>query len=270
MLMEPTDMPFGERQCTGAGSLWPLVDVLATHRRRRAGRVGRDRGEAIEPMPSTYQAAETQRAQRISLEAEISVPSVPLWLRDRFRNVVLAALALILAAAPCAAEWRRIDSPNFTVVGDVGAGELRDMALKFEGFREALSRAISERATAAAVPTIIIVFPNERAFAPFKPTYQGKRRTNVAGFFSPGANLNYILVQSGGVATDRIIFHEYAHLIVSNVMSNPPAVAERGAGGVLQHVQADGQRQAGADRSGNRRPPAAAEGAPAACPWRIC
>lgn len=173
-------------------------------------------------MPSTYQAAETQRAQRISLEAEISVPSVPLWLRDRFRNVVLAALALILAAAPCAAEWRRIDSPNFTVVGDVGARELRDMALKFEGFREALSRAISERATAAAVPTIIIVFPNERAFAPFKPTYQGKRRTNVAGFFSPGANLNYILVQSGGVATDRIIFHEYAHLIVSNVMSNPP------------------------------------------------
>jgi tetratricopeptide (TPR) repeat protein len=178
-------------------------------------------------MPSTYEATETQRSQRISLQEESSVFSVPLWLRDCVRSV-LVSLAVILAAVPCAAEWRRLDSPNFTVVGDVSAGELRDMAVKFEGFREALSRAISERATAAAVPTIIIVFPNEKAFAPFKPIYQGRRRTDVAGFFAPGANLNYILVQSGGAATDRIIFHEYAHLIVSNVMSNPPVWLNEG------------------------------------------
>ena len=175
----------------------------------------------------TYEATETQRSQRISLEEENSVSSVPLWLRDRIRRVLLS-LAVILAAAPCAAEWRRLDSPNFTVVGDVSARELRDMAVKFEGFREALSRVLSERATAAAVPTIIIVFPNEKAFAPFKPTYQGKRRTDVAGFFAPGPNLNYILVQSGGVSTDRILFHEYAHLIVSNVMSNPPVWLNEG------------------------------------------
>src|SRR4249920_874101 len=136
--------------------------------------------------PITDEATEAQRIQSISPEEESSVSSVPLWLRDSVRSV-LVSLAVILAAAPCTAEWRRLDSPNFTVVGDVSARELRDMAVKFEGFREALSRAISERATAAAVPTIIIVFPNEKAFAPFKPTYQGKRRTDVAGFFAPGA-----------------------------------------------------------------------------------
>jgi tetratricopeptide (TPR) repeat protein len=144
------------------------------------------------------------------------------------RVALLAWLIVVLGAAPCAAEWRRLDSPNFTVVGDVNARELRDIAVKFEGFREALSHAISERATAAAVPTIIIVFPTEKAFTPFKPTYQGKPRTDVTGFFAPGANLNYILVQSGGVATDRIIFHEYAHLIVSNVMTNPPVWLNEG------------------------------------------
>jgi hypothetical protein len=135
-------------------------------------------------------------------------------------SVVLASLAFILTAAPCAAEWRRLDSPNFTVVGDVGARELRDLALKFEGFRETLGRAISERAATSAVPTIIIVFPTDKAFTPFKPMYQGKPRA-VAGFFAAGANINYILMQSG-VGGDRIVFHEYAHLIVSNVMSNPP------------------------------------------------
>src|SRR4249919_3003595 len=156
------------------------------------------------------------------------MPSVPLWLRNRVRRVLLAALAVLVLATPSAADWRRLDSPNFTVVGDVSARELRDMAVKFEGFREALSRVISERATAAAVPTIIIVFPTEKAFTPFKPIYQGKPRTDVTGFFAPGANLNYILVQSGGVATDRIIFHEYAHLIVSNVMPNPPVWLNEG------------------------------------------
>ena len=158
-----------------------------------------------------------------------SVPSVPLWQRrrDRIRSVA-AALIVLLAAAPCAAEWRRLDSPNFTVIGDVSARELRDLAVKFEGFRETLGRAINERATAAAVPTIIIVFPNDKAFTPFKPTYQGKPRTDVAGFFVPGVNLNYILMQSAGPASERIVFHEYAHLIVSNVMPNPPTWLNEG------------------------------------------
>jgi hypothetical protein len=142
-------------------------------------------------------------------------------------SVVLASLTVILAAAPCAAEWHRLDSPNFTLVGDVGARELHDLAVKFEGFRETLGRAISARATTSAVPTIIIVFPTDKAFSPFKPTYQGKPRA-VAGFFAAGANVNYILMQSGGAGVDRIIFHEYAHLIVSNVMSNAPVWLNEG------------------------------------------
>jgi tetratricopeptide (TPR) repeat protein len=78
------------------------------------------------------------------------------------------------------------------------------------------------------VPTVIIIFPNEKLFAPFKPTFQGKPRTDVAGFFAPGVNLNYILMQNVGPATDRVIFHEYAHLILSNVMPNPPVWLNEG------------------------------------------
>jgi hypothetical protein len=144
------------------------------------------------------------------------------------RLAVLASAVLIATAAPCGAEWRRLDSPNFTVIGDVSARELRDLAVRFEGFRETVSRVISERASASAVPTVIIVFPSDRAFAPFRPTYQGKPRTDVGGFFVPGTNLNYILMQSGGVGRERIVLHEYAHLIVSNLMPNPPVWLNEG------------------------------------------
>ncbi len=46
---------------------------------------------------------------------------------------------------PAAAEWRRLESPNFVVVGDVSARTLREVAVEFEGFRETLTRVLSER-----------------------------------------------------------------------------------------------------------------------------
>jgi hypothetical protein len=73
----------------------------------------------------------------------------------------LAFLLCVAAPDPAGAEWRRVDSPNFVVVGEVGARELRDMAVKFEGFRETLSRVLIEGATATPVlgPLMTNAFP---------------------------------------------------------------------------------------------------------------
>ena len=66
----------------------------------------------------------------------------------RQRMVASFLAALVLAgglARPVFAEWRRIDSPNFIVVGDVSAGELREIA-RFESFREVRARVLTEKA----------------------------------------------------------------------------------------------------------------------------
>ncbi len=149
----------------------------------------------------------------------------------RIHPTALTAALLSLfvaAAAPCAAEWRRIDSPNFVVIGDVSAGTLRDVAVKFEGFRETLSRVLTARATATPVPTIVIVFPSDKAFTPFKPTYNGKP-VPISGMFQQGRDANYIAVVPGGGAEGfRVVFHEYAHLVVSNVIRNAPVWLSEG------------------------------------------
>ena len=95
----------------------------------------------------------------------------------RARCVLVAGLFALAAtvASPAAAEWRRLDSPNFVVVGDVPARALTDVALKFEGFREALTRSLTERPTSTPVPTVIVVFPTDKAFVPFKPIPHGSR-----------------------------------------------------------------------------------------------
>ena len=105
---------------------------------------------------------------------------------------------------------------------------LRSVAVKFEGFRETLTRVLTERATATPVPTVVIVFPSDRAFTPFKPIYQGKP-VPISGLFVASQDANYIaVVADGGVDGMRVVFHEYAHLVVSNVMRNVPTWLNEG------------------------------------------
>jgi hypothetical protein len=93
--------------------------------------------------------------------------------RHRRTAALLAALPWLGAAAP-QTEWRRVDTPNFVVIGEVGARELGEAATQFEGFHETLRRVLGQGAMSTAVPTIIFVFPSDRAFTPFMPVSNGK------------------------------------------------------------------------------------------------
>jgi hypothetical protein len=134
----------------------------------------------------------------------------------------IGVLFFLAIAAPASAAWRRIDTPNFIIVGDVSARELRATAAKFEGFHEALRRVLPSSTTTAPVPTVVIVFPNDAAFLPFKPQYQGKPREGVAGYAAAGRDVNYIAMLSTGEAGERVIFHEYAHMILANAVARVP------------------------------------------------
>jgi hypothetical protein len=127
-----------------------------------------------------------------------SDPIIPRMSRQALRwscrsfliRLALPAIAVsAIAARPAFADWKRIDSPNFVVIGDVSAGQLRDVAVRFEGFRETLSRVLSQRATATAVPTVVIVFPSDKALTPFKPRFKGKP-VELSGLFVPRSDIN--------------------------------------------------------------------------------
>jgi hypothetical protein len=145
------------------------------------------------------------------------------------RVPAVVALAVCFgAASPAGAQWRRIDSPNFVVIGETGASDLRNIALKFEAFRETLSRVLTERAVATAVPTIVIVFRHDRAFRPFMPKVEGNT-VEAGGLFVGGPDVNYIAIVGDGEPWRLpVVFHEYAHLIVSNVGRHVPVWLNEG------------------------------------------
>lgn len=140
----------------------------------------------------------------------------------RLLLIVVLMLAAGAAAPVPQAQWRRLDSPNFVVIGEAGGSELRDIAVKFEAFREVLGRILNEKVTTSPVPTVVVVFRGEATFRPFMPVYQGKR-VDVGGLFVPRRDINYIaLVADGNEQRLPIIFHEYSHLLVSNTGQRLP------------------------------------------------
>ncbi len=147
-------------------------------------------------------------------------------------------------AGPAFAEWRRIDSPNFVVVGDVSAGELREITRRFESFRDVLARVLTEKFIATAVPTVVVVFPSDRAFTPFKPKFNGKP-VELSGLFLPRRDVNYIaMVRDWDEDTMRVVFHEYSHLITSNIAGSIPVWLNEGLAEFYSTFQLVGDREA--------------------------
>jgi hypothetical protein len=139
---------------------------------------------------------------------------------------LLALLIALAVAAPASAAWRRVDSPNFIVVGDVSLRDLRAMADKFETFREVLRRVMPSVTSSSPVPTVVMVFPTDEAFTPFKPTYQGKPKT-VDGYAAPGTEISYIAMVNDR-DSDRVIFHEYTHMVIANAVARVPVWLNEG------------------------------------------
>jgi tetratricopeptide (TPR) repeat protein len=149
--------------------------------------------------------------------------------RIRAAVFVLGLTAALGVAASAAADvrprtgWLQLQSPNFLLFGDVSARELRQVAERLEQFRETLGILLPKATISTATPTTVVVFKSHKSYEPLKPLYQGKVRSNTAGFFLAGQAVNYVtLTLEGGLDNLGIIYHEYVHLLVNNNVGGIP------------------------------------------------
>lgn len=141
------------------------------------------------------------------------------------RAVVLVALFAALASAGRvdAAQWLRLRSPHFVVVGDASERELRRVADRVEGFREGLMRALPNATVAIPVPMTIVVFATEGGFTPFKPLVSGRPMERIGGYFLAGEDAHYIaMTVAHGEAAYPTILHEYTHALLSETLPAAP------------------------------------------------
>lgn len=140
--------------------------------------------------------------------------------RTSFATTLACCLLFVaLAATPAAAKdtWTKVRTKNFTLVGNASEKDIRQVATRLEQFRDVFSRLFTSARLNSYIPTTVVVFKNFDSYKPFRPG-------DVAGYFQPGEDVNYItLTAERGVENPyRIIFHEFVHLLVGNNMTTEP------------------------------------------------
>ena len=115
--------------------------------------------------------------------------------------------------------WVSVRTKNFLMLGNASEKEIKNVGLKLEQFREAFTHIFPNVRFNTPVPTTVIVFKNDSSYASFKPS------PNLAGYFQPGQDVNYITLTTetrGEQDPFSVIFHEYTHLLVNNTFTNAP------------------------------------------------
>lgn len=137
--------------------------------------------------------------------------------------------------------WRSIRTNNLFVIGNADAEKLRQVAAWLEFFHSSFARLVSRNVLNSSVPTTVIIFRDDASFTPFKPLYQG-RPANVAGFFQPGNDVNYIALSldSGERDPFSTAFHEYVHLHLRDNVPNTPLWLNEGLAELYGSLQFSG------------------------------
>lgn len=125
--------------------------------------------------------------------------------------------ALLLTSCFCRADapdWMEIRSPHFSVVTDAGEKRGREVAARFEPMRFIFGALFLKDKVNIPVPLQIIAFRNSKEFRDFEPLWHGKP-VRVAGLYQPGPDRNFILLDCSVEDPYRVVFHEYAHLLLN-------------------------------------------------------
>ncbi|HEX8339086.1 MAG TPA: DUF1570 domain-containing protein, partial [Pyrinomonadaceae bacterium] len=179
------------------------------------------------------------------------------------RLLLLLSLAapLLLPGRPAGAvrapaAWVSVRTSNFLVEGAADESELRRVAARLEEYRAAFSRLLSGEHFDASVPTAVVVFPDDAAYAAFKPRIGGVVARGVAGYFQPGSDINYItLTRDGDLARDpSTLLHEYTHVLVNNHFRGAPLWLKEGLAEFYStaRLSSDGRRLTLGEAPGRR------------------
>ena len=142
--------------------------------------------------------------------------------------LILSAFAIALAGQTgppqkSSRDWKRLEAPGLTVMGNAGADELRRTATSILRFRAAMRALLPFVRLDPPAPTVAVVFRDDNAMTPFKPRDRGKPMDMVAAYFAPHPDVNYIVLSIGRREfTYQVVFHEYTHLLVNQNISRLP------------------------------------------------
>ena len=135
------------------------------------------------------------------------------------RDCALPVLLLILCLRPSplgAAEpqWQEFRSAHFSVVTDTGDKKAREMVLRFEQMRAVFAQLLARNKLNMSVPLTIFALKDDKRFFQMAPLQDGQPIT-APGFFVPGEDHQFIVLNLSDEEPWRAVTHDFAHLLLN-------------------------------------------------------
>jgi hypothetical protein len=125
-------------------------------------------------------------------------------------------LGVLTMSAPAAepSPWLEIHSTHFTVITDAGEKRGQEVALRFEQMRAAFAILLMKDRLNEPLPLTILAFKNDKDYYQTAPLRQGQP-IGVPGFFVPGEDQNFIVLNMFEVEPWRAVAHDFVHLLLN-------------------------------------------------------
>src|SRR5580693_5984229 len=132
-------------------------------------------------------------------------------------RVLLAGCVVFLSLASRAAEqspWLEVHSTHFTVITDAGEKKGKEVAWRFEQMRAVFATLLMKERLNEPLPLTILAFKNDKDYYQSAPLHQGQP-ISVPGFFVPGEDQNFIVLNLFEEEPWRAVAHDFAHLLLN-------------------------------------------------------
>src|SRR5437588_8479068 len=132
----------------------------------------------------------------------------------------LSACAVIFLCLSCfrayAAEppWLEIHSAHFIVITDAGEKRGREVALRFEQMRAVFANLLTKERLNQSLPLTILALKNDKPYYQIAPLRQGQP-ISVPGFFLPGEDQNFIVLNLFEEEPWRAVAHDFAQMLLN-------------------------------------------------------
>ncbi|MGA7365925.1 MAG: hypothetical protein WBX04_12430 [Candidatus Sulfotelmatobacter sp.] len=165
-------------------------------------------------------------------------------------RVLLAGTVVVcLSLASRAAEqspWLEIHSTHFTVITDAGEKKGKEVALRFEQMRAVFAVLLMKDRLHEPLPLTIIAFKNDKDYYQTAPLRHGQpidsQPIDVPGFFLPGEDQNFIVLNLAEEESWRAVAHDFAHLLLNYNYPEVQAWFDEGLAEYFSSIRVDDKK----------------------------
>ena len=149
---------------------------------------------------------------------------------------MLCLMPRIVEAAE--AQWQEFRSAHFTVVTDTGDKKGREIVLRFEQMRAVFEDLLSRKKVRMPVPLTIFALRDDKRFYQMAPLHNGQP-ISVPGFFVPGDDHQFIVLNAFEEESWRAVTHEFAHLLLNYNYPPTPGWFDEGFAEYFSSIRPD-------------------------------